>query len=331
MSTRKTHQHYTESNKLVRRSSLIFPVNVERFVEKASTRGADCLIMDLEDSVPHTEKETARNLVKESIPKVGKGGGDISVRINAPIDQATRDLEASVWPGLTCVALPKVESGEDVRIRERIITDLEKKRGIEPGTIQLAIAVETAIGVVKAYEIASSSPRIVSIGVGAEDLTQEMGVQTSKSGQELWYARSKVLMDAYAAGVQPIGLVGVEPFTWREPEKALNAAINSRNLGYKGAQSIHPAPVPYLNTGFSIPESDLTRSRKELDAFEEGLKKGIASINVDGRMIDIASAERCRKIIERFKSIEYIEKRKTEAMKNPTLVEEKLRKAIFEV
>lgn len=278
-------------------------------------RGADCIIMDLEDSVPTTEKTSARILVKENIPVVGRGGGDVAVRINAPIKEAKKDLDASIWPGLTCIALPKVESGEEIRIRDKIITELEEKRGIKQGSIQIAVAVETALGVIKAYEIASASSRIVTIGVGAEDLTQEMGVQTSIEGQELLYARSKVLMDAYAAGVQPVGLVGVEPFTWREPEKALSAAINSRKLGYKGAQSIHPAPIPYLNQGFSIPQIEVLQMRKELDAYMAGLKKGIASVNVDGRMIDIASAERCRKILERNDAIEAMDRRKNKAIK----------------
>jgi citrate lyase subunit beta/citryl-CoA lyase len=300
---------------LVRRSSLIFPINVPRFVEKASTRGADCIIMDLEDSVPSTAKAAARALVKEYIPIVGRGGGDVAVRINAPLKEATKDLEASIWPGLTCVALPKVESGEEIRVRDKIITELEEKREIKLGTIQIAVAVETARGVIKAFEIASASPRVVTLGVGAEDLTQEMGVQTTIEGQELWYARSKVLMDAYAAGAQPMGLVGVEPFTWREPEKALDAAINSRKLGYKGAQSIHPAPIPYLNQGFSIPQAEVLQMRKELDAFKAGLKEGTASVNVDGRMIDIASAERCRKMLERAFAIEAMERRKSKAMK----------------
>ena len=273
------------SKYLVRRSSLIFPINVPRFVEKASMRGADCIIMDLEDSVPITEKASARALVKECIPIVGRGGGDVAVRINAPINEAKKDLEASVWPGLACVALPKVESAEEIRIRDKIITELEERRGIKYGTIQIAVAVETALGVIKAFDIASASPRIVSIGIGAEDLTREMGVQTTKEGQELWYARSKVLMDAIAAGVQPMGLVGVEPFTWREPEKTLDAAINSRKLGYRGAQSIHPAPIPYLNEGFSIPQTEVLQMRKELAAFEAGLEEGTASVNVDGRMI----------------------------------------------
>ena len=135
---------------------------------------------------------------------------------------------------------------------------------------------------------------------------------------------------AYAAGIQSIGLVGVEPFTWLEPEKAFDAAVNSRKLGYKGAQSIHPAPIPYLNMGFSIPEIEVKQARRELDFFEMGLKEGTASVNVDGRMIDIASAERCRKILERVVAIEEMDRRKNEALKDPDSLEEKLRDAIFE-
>ena len=320
--------HYTDIERLVRRSLLIFPANVQRFVEKAYTRRADCVVMDLEDSVPEGEKENARALIRDSIPVVGKGGGDVAVRINRPIGQATEDLEASVWPGLACVSLPKVESAEEVRVRDGIITDLERRRGLRSGTVQIAVAVETALGVIRAFEIASASPRVVMIGVGAEDLTQEMGVQTTGEGQELWYARSKVLMDAYAAGIQPMGLVGVEPFTWRKPEKAYDAAVNSRKLGYKGAQSIHPAPIPYLNEGFSIPAEEADYMRRALEAFEDGIKKGTASVNVDGRMIDVASAERCRRILKRADAIADMDGRKNEALKDPDSLEEKLRAAI---
>ena len=326
-----TIHHHTDAEGLVRRSSLIFPVNVERFAEKAYMRGADCVIMDLEDSVPDDEKNKARSLIRSCIPVVGKGGGDVAVRINRPIKQATMDLEASVWPGLTCVSLPKVESAEEVQLIDQIIAGLERKRGMGTGTVQLAVAVETALGVVRAYEIASASPRTVTMGVGAEDLTQEMGVQTTKEGQELWYARSKVLTDAYAAGVQPMGLVGVEPFTWQEPERTYEAAVNSRKLGYKGAQSIHPAPIPYLNKGFSIPPEEVDQMMRALEAFEEGVRKGTASVNVDGRMIDIASAERCRRVLRRVDAITGMDRRKSEAMKDPGSVESRLKAAIDEI
>ncbi len=309
----------------VRRSILIFPVNVKRFLDKAYLRGADCIVMDLEDSVPLSEKDAARRLIKDSIPIVGKGGGDIAVRINQSLDMAKADLEASIWPGLTCVTLPKLESMEEVLVRENIITELEKKRGIKVGSIQLAVTVETPLGVVKAFEIASSSPRIVTIQVGAEDLTQEMGIKTSESGKELWYSRSKVLIDAYAAGIHPLGIVGVDPFSWKEPEKIFSAAVNSRMLGFKGAQSIHPAPIPHLNRGFSIPDEEVKNMKRALEAFEDGVAKGTASVNVNGRMIDIASAERCKKVLFRSNAILKMEKRKEDALKNPDYLEEKLR------
>jgi len=317
-----------DMNRFVRRSSLIFPVNVQRFVEKAYLRGADCVVMDLEDSVPNSEKEAARALIRDYIPVVGKGGADVCVRINRPMEQAMRDLEASVWPGLACVSLPKVESAEEVRVRDGAIAELEGKRGLPLGSIQMAIAVETSLGVIRAYDIASASARIVTMSLGSEDLTGELGVQTSAEGDELWYARSKILMDSYAAGVQPMGLVGVDPFTWGDPEKICEAAVKSRNLGFKGALSIHPGPIASLNRGFSIPPEEVDHMKAALEAFEDGVRSGTASVNVNGRMIDIATAERCRRVIERAAAIEEKEKRKIEALRDPEALEERLRSSI---
>ncbi len=320
--------HYTDMGSFVRRSSLIFPVNVPRFVGKAYTRGADCYVMDLEDAVPDEEKDHARTLIKDSIPIVGKGGADIAVRINSPLHTAIRDLETSIWPGLTCVSLPKVERAEEIHVRDEIITELEKRRGLKLGSIQLAVTVETAVGVVNALEIACASPRIVTIGLGSEDLTREMGIEPTAEGRELEYARGKIVIDAYAAGIHPMGLVGAEAFSWDNPEKVYDAAVYSRRLGFKGAGSIHPAPIPYLNRGFSLPEEETARMRRMLEAFEEGLKKGTASVSVDGRMVDIATARRCHDFLERADAIAAFEAKKAEAAKNPDTMEKRLRAAI---
>jgi citrate lyase subunit beta/citryl-CoA lyase len=184
------------------------------------------------------------------------------------------------------------------------------------------------LGVIKAYEIACASPRIVTMSVGAEDLTREMGVRTTSEGKELWYANSKVLMDAYAAGIQPLGLIGVEPFSWGEPERIHEAAVASRKLGFKGAGVIHPAPLINLNKGFSIPEDEVSYARRALSAFEEGLSRGTASVDLDGRMIDIATADRCKSIIERSEAIAAFEARKTEALKQSDKIEQGLRDEI---
>jgi citrate lyase subunit beta/citryl-CoA lyase len=306
---------YTDIGRLVRRSSMIFPVNVPRFVEKAHTRGADCLVLDLEDSVPVSEKEAARALVKDAIASVARGGSDVSVRINKPLEMARRDLEASVWPGLACVSCPKVESATEVRLIDEVITELERARGIKHGAIQMAIAVETARGVINAYEIASTSPRVVTLGVGAEDLCREMGVEVTKEGRELLYSQSKIVIDAHAAGVQPTGLVGVDPFTWGDPEAVYQAAVQSRKMGFKGAICIHPGPIPHLNRGFSPAPEEVDYARRALGAFEEGVRKGTASVNFEGRMVDIATAERCRNILTRADAIAQLEARKAAALK----------------
>jgi citrate lyase subunit beta/citryl-CoA lyase len=313
----KNSSQKRDMNKFVRRSSLIFPINVERFLEKAYLRGADCIVMDLEDSISVNMKNEARALVKNSIPIVGKGGSDISVRINQPLNLAIDDLEASIWPGLTCIHLPKVESAEEIHVLDKIISRLERRRGIKAGTIQLAIIVETALGVNRGYEIAAASPRIVSISLGIEDLTKEMGIEVSHEGLEIWYARTKILTDAYAAGIQPLGIVGVDPFTWKEPKKIREAAERSRKLGFKGALSIHPTPIPYINEGFSIPEKEISYARNVVKLFEKGLKGGVASINIDNRMIDIASVERYEKILERVDAINKTEEKKRKALMNP--------------
>jgi len=307
--------HYTDMSRFVRRSSLIFPVNVPRFVEKAHTRGADCLVLDLEDSVPMSEKEAARVLVKDAIAKVGRGGSDVSVRINKPIEMAIKDLEASVWPGLICVSCPKMESAAEVRLLAELITKLESDRGIRQGAIQMAVAVETAKGVINAYEIASASPRVVTLGVGTEDLCREMGIETTKEGRELFYSNTKIIIDAHAAGVQPTGLMGVDPFTWTDPEAVYQAAVQCRKMGFKGASSVHPAPIPHLNRGFSPTPEEVDYARRAIAAFEEGVRKGTASVALEGRMVDIATVERCRNILNRADAIAQLEARKAAALK----------------
>jgi citrate lyase subunit beta/citryl-CoA lyase len=166
------------------------------------------------------------------------------------------------------------------------------------------------------------------MSLGSEDLTGEMGVQTTSMGDELLYARSKVMTDAFAAGVQPMGLVGVDPFTWGDPEKIYEAAVKSRKLGFKGALSIHPGPISSLNRGYSIPSEEVDYMMRALTAFEEGVRRGTASVEVDGRMIDIATAERCRKVMERATAIEKKEKRKSEALRDQDALEERLRLSI---
>ena len=150
--------------KVVRRSGLTMPVNTRRFVDRAWTRGCDFINLDLEDSVPESQKPHARTLVKEALSTVSKGGAEVFVRINH--DYVRADLESVVWPGLKRVNYPKAETAEEIHKLDVIITELERQRGIRPGTVEIGAAIETARGVANAFEIAASSPRIVDFGGG---------------------------------------------------------------------------------------------------------------------------------------------------------------------
>ncbi len=337
---------------LIRRSSMTFPINVWRFVEKVWTRNADSLTMDLEDSIPFTEKDNARKLVKEYIPIVGKGGSDIFVRINAggkgrfhipaPFEMTRKDLEASVWPGLTGIAIPKLSCAQEVREVDEIITALEKSRGMQPGSTEIRCGCETASSIMNAYEIATSSPRIkVFSGGPSIDLLTDLGAEPGPGNPPDfgWSAQIPFIADwmrlvAAAAGKQSSGLGERVTVKFGDPgyaDAVREAAIKGRQLGGLGGGGIHPATIAPCNEGFTPSSSEVDYAKKILDAFEEeGLKKGIASINLDGRMIDIAVIIRARRLIARADAIAKWEKIKSAIMKNADAREAEMRKAIQE-
>jgi citrate lyase subunit beta / citryl-CoA lyase len=195
---------------IVRRSSLIMPVNQPRFVDKAYLRGADAIVLDLEDSVPPAEKGRARTVVKGAIPVAARGGADVFVRINKPLEMTVEDLEAAIHPGLTGLALPKVESAAEIHMLDELTTYWERRHGVPQGTVQFSVSVETARGVMRAEEIAAASPRIASIGAGPEDLALDLGIEATVEGTELLYIKLRMIAWP-AAPRRPIASVSGGP------------------------------------------------------------------------------------------------------------------------
>lgn len=134
-----------EMVQIVRRSSMIMPVNVSRFVEKAWTRGADAMVPDLEDSVALSQKNVARAMVRDAMPIAARGGADVLVRINKPFEMAIADLDASIWPGLDGIRFPKAESAEEILILDRLIAEREIARYMPVGSVQICVVIETAL------------------------------------------------------------------------------------------------------------------------------------------------------------------------------------------
>ena len=304
--------------KLVRRSKLFIPVNREKFIAKAWTRGADCIILDLEDSIPPAEKSAARKMVKDAIPIVSRGGAEVQVRINREFEE--EDLEAILFPSLTSVMIPKCESAEEILRLDRMVAELEKERGIPEGKIQFDLIMETAPGIVNMESIAAASPRIVQISVGGVDLTQEMGFIRSPdlNYDQFSYASSKLLFAAKAAGVQACGLWpqnrGDFTDTSLTEETMLQVCRRSFQMGYLGSSPIHPGWCRPINEGFKASPEELEFARKVKTAMDEAYSKGQGSAAVDGRMVDVANMKQVQKILERAEAIARRDAEKEAAM-----------------
>lgn len=297
----------------IRRSTLIFPVNVQRFLGKAYAREADGICLDLEDSVPPSEKENARKLVRESIPPAARGGAEVIVRINNDPDLILEDIDASVYPGLDGIHLPKVESAEQIHRLDAVMEVKERERGLPPKSIGIALAVETPLGVLNAQSIAEASSRIVSMGVGPEDYYLALGVEPSEDGVELLYAASAVVTVCKVKKIRSTGILG-SVAGFRDLDGFEKAALRGRQIGTQGSGCIHPEHVKILNRVFSPSPDSVEYSHRVVQAFEEGLQKGTASVGLDGKMVDIPVYYRAKIILERAEAIEAVEQRKAQAL-----------------
>ena len=305
--------------KLVRRSKLFVPVNRENFVAKAWTRGADCIILDLEDAIAPSDKASARKLVKDVIPLVNQGGAEVQVRINREFEE--EDLDAVVVPGLNGVMIPKAETVEGIQRLDRMITQLEKERGLPVGTIYFDLIVETALGVVNIERIAEASPRIEQMNIGQGDLSVDMGFPRfmELNFEQYFYAENKLLYAARAAEVQACSLGAQNGVDFTSvsmgAEAMLKACRHAQWMGFMGASIIHPGWVEAVNEGFTPPQKDLEMARKVKATLEEAYARGKGSVTVDGRMYDVANMKHVNYILERAGAIEKREAEKAARLK----------------
>jgi citrate lyase subunit beta/citryl-CoA lyase len=287
---------------------------VRHFVEKAYTRGADAIVLDLEDSVPPQEKASARRLVRDSLALAGRGGAEVLVRVNNDPALLADDIDAAVHPGLDGLSIPKAESAAQVRDIVAQIDRLERARGLAPGHLRLSLALETPRGLLAAEEIARSSDRIATMSVGVEDYCLELGVEPSPEGLELLYPVAYLVAVCKAVGVQPTGLVG-SIAGFRDLVTFEGAAQRARQLGCEGAGCIHPDQVTVLNRVFTPDPAKVEHARRVVEAFEEGVRRGTASVSLDGKMVDVPVYKRAQVVLARARAVEDTERRKAEALR----------------
>ena len=296
-----------------RRSSLILPVNVRRFVEKAYDRGADAIVLDLEDSVPAQEKASARKLVRDSLPLAARGGAEVLVRVNNDPALLADDIDASVHSGLDGLSIPKAESAAQIHGIVTQIEQLEKRRGLPGGHLRLSLAIETPRGFLAVEEIARSSDRIATMSIGVEDYCLELGVEPSADGIELLYPVAHLVTVCKVVGVQPTGLVG-SIAGFRDLAVFEQAAQRARQLGCEGAGCIHPDQVTVLNRVFTPDPAKVDYARRVVEAFEDGVRRGTASVNLDGKMVDVPVYKRAQVVLARARVVAETERRKALAL-----------------
>lgn len=295
---------------VIRRSRLIMPANQIKFAEKAYLRNADAIVLDLEDSVPLSEKLATRAMIKGLIPVVAKGGSDVFIRVNHTEDLLIGDIEAAVWPGVTGILFPKAETGEQVRAIDDLLTGLEETRGLPNGQLKIGILIETVKGYLNAKEIVQASERIDSVTLGAEDFSLDSGIEQSEATYHgLVQPRIQLMFVARAYGKLPLGLMG-SLANFSDSSGYEKNALLAYKHGFLGASCIHPDNVEILNTSFSPTLEQIDHSKRVIDTLESVLAEGRASAKLDGKMIDYVHYEKAKQILERNAKIKEFELRK---------------------
>lgn len=276
------------------RSLLFVPAHVERFIARAHERGADGLILDLEDAVPDEEKPAARAGLAGTVARVGRGGAAVLVRVNRGLRALALDLEAAVVPGVAALVLPKTESAEWVREVADAVAELEGERGLPPGGVRLVLQIEAPAALPRLPEIAAAHPRVAAMTLGPEDFSAALGAVPEADA--LLGPNLAVLCAARAAGLLPLGFVG-SIGAFGDPAAFRATVAQARRLGFRGAMAVHPAQVPVLNEGFAPPAEEVAWARRVADGDAAARAAGRGAFRLDGRMVDAPVVRRAEEIL----------------------------------
>ena len=281
--------------KRLRRSMLFVPGNNPGMVRDAHIYGSDSIMFDLEDSVAVTEKDAARFLVYNALTHLKYGSKELVVRINdLGSGLGVADLEAIVRAQPDVIRLPKTECARDVIDCEREIERIERAAGIPVGRTGMMAAIESARGVLNAYEIATASKRLIGIALGAEDYVTDLKT-TRSDGTELFFARNMILNAARAAGIDALDTVYSDV---NNEEGFIAEAMLIKKLGFNGKSVINPRQIPPLHRVFLPSEKELNKARAIMEAIEEANARGSGVASLNGKMIDKPVVLRAQYLLE---------------------------------
>ena len=284
------------------RSLIFVPGNRPNMLERARSFDADIIMVDLEDSVPPGEKPDARDLAVKWVPILRREGQRVMVRVNSLDTGLTREeLEAIVSSDIYGVSLGKVESVWHVQEAARMLSGLEASAGIPAESVKIIPWIESAKAVWGAKEIGQASARVVGIAFGAEDFTNDMGVERTDTGEEVYVPRAMVPVAARAADVASLD----SPFVrFQDPDALVTDAARARRMGYTGKFAIHPAQLGIINKTFSPSEEEVAYARRVMEAWNLAEAGGRGSLALDGRMVDVPVVKRAQNLLALAGAIE---------------------------
>jgi len=285
--------NYSTSAGRRRFSRLYLPGNSPSLMINAGLHSSDGIILDLEDSVAPEKKDEARILVRNALRQMDFYGAERMVRINQG-DTGLKDLRCILPHNVNLILIPKCETAEQLQLINAEILRIKKAIKIKNPVFLMPI-VESAAGVENAYKIAAASESIVAIAIGLEDFTNDLGVQRTNEGKESFYARTRLVVAAKAAGIQPIDSVFSDV---ADMEGLKQNVMNSKALGFEGMGCIHPRQVAVINNGFAPDEAEIEKSKKIVLAFDEARKMGLGVVALGSKMIDPPVVARAQKCIE---------------------------------
>jgi citrate lyase subunit beta / citryl-CoA lyase len=279
------------------RSLIFVPGNSTRFVEKAKTLAADIICFDLEDSVPANEKDAARKIIADALSRRQEYGRPVYVRTNSPESGlVAADLKAAVQKGLDGIVIPKVNEAKEVMKIKKQVTILEKSR--KTGKIALMPSIETAKGVVNAFQVAGADDRINAIVFGMFDFLNDMRLDYNENDSTGYaYARAKVPVDARAAGVNAIDAI------WQkidDTDGLVRDATLAKRLGYSGKSLIHPNQIDPVHKVFLPSKNEIEWAKKVVQALGEAMEngRGRGAVRLEGKMIDAVHYKQAKAILD---------------------------------
>ena len=293
------------------RSWMFVPGDRQKMIDKAVALPVDAILLDIEDGVAPAAKETARKQIAESLDRIAVQKKENPsyrtparyVRINAVgHERMNADVEYVIRPALEGLAVPKVETPDQVNVVEKILDEREPKMGMVRGSVRLLLALESPRGLFNAYAIATSSPRVIGLMFGAEDFSRELSLPLRREGEavDLIYARSAMVTAAAAAHVQAVD--GVWP-NFQDMEGLKKFALQSRRLGFSGMSLIHPAQIDEVNAAFTPTSEEVDYCRRVVQAFDDARSRGEGAIAFGGQLLDMPIVDRARQTIALAESL----------------------------